>query len=254
MVDALPILCNKSPFYHTLGRPDPLTPQEEEDLEKARQRLIKLSQKYFDIDLPLHVDAEYTSVQPAIDYFTYSAMTKFNKNGKAIVYGRVQAYLRDAKERITQATEVAEKMGVTIGYKLVRGAYLSTESQVASSLGYASPIHGSIKETHACYDDCTSFMLKIVYKGSAAVCLVTHNLDSGRWAAAKAQALGIGKGNDKLQFAQLKGMAEGLSFGLRNAGFQVSKYLPYGPVDMVIPYLLRRAEECYLPQLWIDYS
>ncbi|KAF6166338.1 hypothetical protein GIB67_015884 [Kingdonia uniflora] len=242
-VHTLPIFSKSSPFYHTLKRPDPLTPQEQNDLEKAHQRLIKLSEKCFVMDLPLLVDAEYTMVQPAIDYFTYSAMLRFNKNGKAIVYGTVQAYLRDSKERVIQAAEAAEKMGVTIGFKLVRGAYLSTETKVASSLGYASPIHGSIEETHACYDECASFMLEKVHKGTGAVCLATHNLESGRGAATKARALGIGKGDDQLQFAQLKGMAEGLSFGLRNAGFQVSKYLPYGPVDMVIPYLLRRAEE-----------
>ncbi|KAF5181142.1 Proline dehydrogenase 1 protein [Thalictrum thalictroides] len=242
-MDTLPILADSSPFYHTLEKPEPLTPQEEEDLRQAYQRLLKLSEKCFDLNLPLLVDAEYTSVQPAIDYLTYSSMIKFNKDSNPIVYGTVQTYLKDAKERTIQATEAAAKMGITMGLKLVRGAYLSSESKLASSLGYASPIHGSIQETHACYNECATFMIEKVSTGTGAVVLATHNLESGKVAAAKAQALGIGKGNPNLQFAQLKGMAEGLSFGLRNAGFQVSKYLPYGPVEMVIPYLLRRAEE-----------
>ncbi|KAK9105422.1 hypothetical protein Scep_022266 [Stephania cephalantha] len=242
-MDTLPLLSNSSPFYHTLNRPDPLTSQEEQDLQQAQQRLMTLSQKCFDMNLPLLIDAEYTSVQPAIDYLTYSAMVRFNRDNNPIVFGTIQAYLKDARERIVMATEAAEKNGIAVGLKLVRGAYLSSETKLASSLGFTSPIHGTIEKTHSCYNDCASFMLEKVAKGSAAVLLATHNLESGRAAASKAQALGIGKENQRLQFAQLKGMAEGLSFGLRNAGFQVSKYLPYGPIEKVMPYLLRRAEE-----------
>ncbi|XP_043725360.1 proline dehydrogenase 2, mitochondrial-like [Telopea speciosissima] len=242
-VDTLPILTPSSPLYHTLKRPDPLTTEEEQDLQLAHQRLNKLCEKCLENNVPLLVDAEYTLVEPAIDYLTYSAAIKFNMDNNVMVFGTIQAYLKDAKERIVQATEAAEKRGIPIGFKLVRGAYMSSESAIASSLGVAPPIHGTIKDTHNCYNDCTAFMLEKVAKRSAAVVLATHNLDSGRVAAAKAESLGIGKGNQKLQFAQLKGMADALSFGLRNAGFQVSKYLPFGPVGKVMPYLLRRAEE-----------
>lgn len=241
--DTMPLLCNSSPFYHTLEKPDPLTPEEERDLEMAHERVFKLSKTCHDINLPLLVDAEYTSVQPAIDYLTYSAMIKFNKESNPIVYGTIQAYLKDAKERAILATDAAKRMGITVGLKLVRGAYISSETELASSLGYDSPIHASIQKTHACYNECASFMIEKVSAKSGAVLLATHNLESGKFAVAKAEALGIGKENPNLQFAQLKGMAEGLSFGLRNAGFQVSKYLAYGPVEMVIPFLLRRAEE-----------
>ncbi|OVA12509.1 Proline dehydrogenase [Macleaya cordata] len=242
-VDTLPMLSDSSPLYHTLNRPDPLTPAEEHDLHQAHQRLLKLSEKCLELNLPLLVDAEYSSVQPAIDYLTYSTMIRINRNNTPIVYGTIQAYFKDAKERLIQATEAAEKMGIVLGLKLVRGAYLSSESQLANSLGFASPIHGSIQETHACYDECASIMLEKASKGTGAVVLATHNIESGKAAAARAEGLGLEKSNEKVQFAQLKGMADGLSFALKNAGFQVSKYLPYGPVEMVIPYLLRRAEE-----------
>lgn len=243
--ETMPLLSDSSPFYHTLEKPEALTREEERDLEIAHERVLKLSKKCHDMNLPLLVDAEYTSVQPAIDYLTYSAMIKFNKENSTnpIVYGTVQAYLKDAKDRIILATEAAKRMGITFAIKLVRGAYLSSETELASSLGYTSPIHGSIQKTHACYNECASFMMEKVSANLGAVLLATHNLESGKLAVAKAQALGIGRGNPNLQFAQLKGMAEGLSFGLRNAGFQVSKYLAYGPVEMVIPFLLRRAEE-----------
>ncbi|KAF8399201.1 hypothetical protein HHK36_015066 [Tetracentron sinense] len=242
-LDTLPIFSDSSPLYHTLKRPEPLTPQEEQDLHLGHQRLLKLCEKCLETNLPLLIDAEYTSVRPVIDYLTYLAAISYNKSDYPIVFGTIQAYLKDSKERLVQVAQAAEQMGISVGFKLVRGAYISSETRLAASLGFNSPIHGSIQETHACYNDCTSFMLEKVARGSGAVVLATHNLESGRVAAAKAQALGIGKGNQKLQFAQLKGMAEGLSFGLRNAGFQVSKYLPFGPVEKVIPYLLRRAEE-----------
>ncbi|XP_052195408.1 proline dehydrogenase 2, mitochondrial-like [Diospyros lotus] len=242
-LNTLPIFSDSSPFYHTPRRPDPLTPEEENDLFLGHQRLLKICQKCLEANVPLSIDAEHTSVQPAIDYLTYSAALMHNKDDNPIIYGTIQAYLKDAKERLFLTADAAEKMGVPVGFKLVRGAYLSSERQLASSLGVESPIHNTISQTHACFNDCASFMLEKIAGGSGAAVLATHNFESGNKAAAKAQDLGIEKGTQKLQFAQLYGMADALSFGLRNAGFQVSKYMPFGPVELVIPYLLRRAEE-----------
>ncbi|RVW44706.1 Proline dehydrogenase 2, mitochondrial [Vitis vinifera] len=256
--NCFPIFADSSPFYHTLERPDPLTPQEEKDLQLALQRLFKLCQKCVEANLPLSVDAEYTSVQPAIDYLTYSAAIQYNKDkNNPIVYGTIQAYLKDAKERLLLAVQAADKMGVPIGFKLVRGAYIPSETQLASSLGYDSPVHNSIEETHACFNGCASFLLERIAGGSGAVVLATHNLESGKLLATKARDLGISKEDHKVQFAQLYGMSESLSFGLRNAGFQVSKYMAFGPVEKVMPYLLRRAErteDSYLLQLLTDTS
>ncbi|KAE8672122.1 Proline dehydrogenase 1 [Hibiscus syriacus] len=242
-LNTLPIFTDISPLYHTLRKPEPLTPQEEQDLELAHKRLQDLCRKCVDLNVPLTIDAEDTSLQPAIDYFTYSSAIMYNKDGNATVYGTIQAYLKDAKERLFTASKTADKLGVPMGFKMVRGAYMSSENRAVSRFGYDSPIHDSIDETHSCYDECASFMLERIANGNDAVVLATHNLQSGKLAASKARDLGIRKGNPKLEFAQLYGMSEALSFGLRNAGFQVSKYLPYGPVDMVMPYLLRRTEE-----------
>ncbi|KAJ1421942.1 Proline dehydrogenase domain [Sesbania bispinosa] len=173
-------------------RAEPLSPEEESDLELANQRLLELFQKCVQGNIPLLVDAEHTAVQPAIDYFTYSSAIMHNNGENPIVFGTIQTYLKDAKERLLLTTEAADKMGVPMGFKLVRGAYMSTERKLA---------------------------------------------------AAKAHELGIGKVNHRLEFAQLYGMSDALSFSLSNAGFQVSKYMPFGPVEMVMPYLLRRAEE-----------
>lgn len=176
---SLPILSPSSPLYHTPSSPPPLSETEEQDLRLAEERLTTLSQRCSDFNVPLLIDAEYTSVQPAIDYLTYSAMLRFNHNDRPIVYGTIQAYLRDAKERLMLAVEAAEKERISIGFKLVRGAYLTRETELASSLGAASPIHSSIEKTHACYNDCTSFMLGKVVSGSGSVVLATHNFNSG---------------------------------------------------------------------------
>ncbi|XP_050226404.1 proline dehydrogenase 2, mitochondrial [Mercurialis annua] len=241
--NTLPIFADSSPLYHTLEKPDPLTPQEELELQIGQQRLLTLCQDCADANVPLVVDAEHTPVQPAIDYLTYSSAIIHNKDDNVVVYNTMQAYLKDAKERLLLATEAADKMGIPMGFKLVRGAYMSSERKIASSLGYESPIHNSVQQTHDCYNDCASYLLDAITDRSHGLVIATHNVESGRLAATKARDLGIRNGYHKFEFAQLHGMAEALSFGLRNAGFQVSKYIPYGTLETVIPYLLRRAEE-----------
>lgn len=241
--DSLPIFSESSPLYHTRKRPEPLTAEEESDLDLANKRFLELCQKCVQANIPLLVDAEHTSVQPAIDYFTYSSAILHNKGENPTVFGTIQTYLKDAKERMLLASKAAEKMGIPMGFKLVRGAYMSSERKLAADLGYASPIHNTIKDTHKCFNDCSDYMLEKIANGPGGVVLATHNIESGKLAAAKAHELGIGKVNHKMEFAQLYGMSEALSFALSNAGFQVSKYMPFGPVETVMPYLLRRAEE-----------
>ncbi|GFQ06569.1 proline dehydrogenase 2 mitochondrial [Phtheirospermum japonicum] len=242
-LETLPIFAESSPTYHTLNKPDPLTPDEERDLELAYSRLTKICKHSSGAKVPLLIDAEDTSIQPAIDYFTYSSAIKYRSDESPLIFNTIQAYLKDAKDRLVIAKKAADEMGVPVGFKLVRGAYMTSERRIATCLGVKSPIHDTIQDTHACYNDCAAFMLEEIARGSGSVVLATHNLESGKLAAAKAVDLGIKKESNNLQFAQLYGMAEALSFGLRNAGFKVSKYLPFGPVEQVIPYLLRRAEE-----------
>ena len=178
-LNTFPIFSDSSALYHTLEKPEPLTPQEELDLQLAHQRLLKLCQKCVEDNVPLTIDAEDTSLQPAIDYFTYTSAIMYNRDDNPIVYGTIQAYLKDAKERLFMAAKSAENLGIPMGFKLVRGAYMSSERKLASSLGYDSPIHNSIRETHACYNDCASFMLERIADGHGAVVLATHNLQSG---------------------------------------------------------------------------
>lgn len=177
--DTLPIFSESSPLYHTQKRPEPLTPEEESDLELANQRLQELCERCVQANMPLLVDAEQTWVQPAIDYFTYSSAILHNKGDNPIVFGTMQTYLKDAKERLLLTTEAADKMGIPMGFKLVRGAYMSSESKLAESLGYASPVHNTIQDTHDCFNDCSSFLLEKVANGPGSVVLATHNIESG---------------------------------------------------------------------------
>uniref|UniRef100_A0A7N0VBI3 Proline dehydrogenase n=1 Tax=Kalanchoe fedtschenkoi TaxID=63787 RepID=A0A7N0VBI3_KALFE len=240
----LPIFFDSSPLYHTPAQPAPLTAEEERDLDLGHRRLDTLCQACRQANVPLIIDAEDTSLQPSIDYLTYSSAVG-HKGGESVVYNTIQAYLKDAGERLALASRAAEEAGVAVGFKLVRGAYMASERKLARSLGVASPIHDTIQATHDCYNDCVKMLLDRISSGSDShLILATHNVESGKLAAKKARELGISKeGGEQLQFAQLYGMADALSFGLRNAGFNVSKYMPFGPIDKIIPYLLRRAEE-----------
>ncbi|KAH9572963.1 hypothetical protein CY35_02G179900 [Sphagnum magellanicum] len=241
--EVMPVLANSSPTYHVKAAPEPLTREEENDLSLAHLRLWKLCEACDQEGVPLMVDAEYSSVQPAIDYMVHAAALDFNKGSQPLVYGTIQAYLKDAFPRLSLAAKDASKRGISYGVKLVRGAYLSREVELASSLHAPSPIHKNIEETHSCYDSCAAFMLEQAACGDGSVVLATHNMDSGRIAALKAEELGLSKEDPRLQFAQLKGMADVLSLALAHAGFRVSKYLAFGPVYQVVPYLVRRAQE-----------
>ncbi|KAL1557004.1 proline dehydrogenase 2, mitochondrial-like [Salvia divinorum] len=243
-LQSLPLLADSSPLYHTAKRPAAFTAEEERDLEAAYARMANICRNSIDASLPILIDAEDTAIQPAIDYLTYAAAVEFSSGEEEpLIFNTIQGYLKDAKDRMVMAKNAADEMRVGLGIKLVRGAYMASENHLAESLGVESPIHDSIQNTHRCYNECADFMLHQISRGSGSLVLATHNMESGKMAAAKAVDLGIDKDSKRLHFAQLYGMAEALSFGLRNSGFRVSKYLPYGPVDQIIPYLLRRAEE-----------
>ncbi|XP_042063534.1 proline dehydrogenase 2, mitochondrial-like isoform X2 [Salvia splendens] len=213
-LQSFPLLSNSSALYHTPHGPEALTLEEERDLDLGFERLIKICESSLEANVPLLIDAEDTAIQPAIDYFTFHAAIMYHNGNKPLIFNTIQAYLKDSKERLVMAKRAADKAGIPLGIKL---------------------------DTHDCYNACAAFMLEGIANGPGSLILATHNIESGKLAAAK--VVGTGMKRDNVQFAQLYGMAEALSFGLRNAGFKVSKYLPYGPVEHIVPYLLRRAEE-----------
>lgn len=177
---SLPLLADSSPFYHTPEQPQPLTAEEEHDLDSAYARMAKICTKSIEANLPILIDAEDTSIQPAIDYITYAAAIEFGRGGEPLIFNTIQAYLKDAMERLVIAKEAADQQRVPMGIKLVRGAYMSSENRLAGSLGVQSPIHDNIHSTHACYNDCANFMLHQIARGSGSLVLATHNMESGK--------------------------------------------------------------------------
>lgn len=178
--NSLPLFADSSPFYHTPEKPEPLTAEEQSDLELAHARMSEICTNSTDQNLPILIDAEDTAIQPAIDYFAYTAAIEFTEgDDEPLIYNTCQAYLKDAKDKLVIAVKAADQMNVPLGIKLVRGAYMLLENRLADSLGVPSPIHDSIQNTHACYNECADFMLNQIALGSTALVLATHNMESG---------------------------------------------------------------------------
>ncbi|CAM6092940.1 unnamed protein product [Calypogeia fissa] len=241
--EGLPVLAPESPTYQTQSAPEPLSAEEEATFLRAQQRLRLICEGCEKENIPILLDAEYTNIQPGIDYMTYVAVFEFNTGGRPIVYVTMQAYMKDTPSRLSMAMAEASRRNAFLALKLVRGAYIVRESALAKSLGFPSPIHNSPQDTHNCYNECASRMLHRVTSGNSSIVLATHNTSSGRILSQRAYELGLEKADPRVHFAQLKGMADSLSLALVHAGFNVSKYVPFGPVIHVVPYLVRRAHE-----------
>lgn len=177
--DVIPVLADNSPTYHTQSPPQPLTKEEETHLMLAHNRLAKLCRACESEGIPLLVDAEYSVIQPAIDYIINVATSEFNRGHQPFVYSTMQTYLRDSFPRLTMAVRGAHHRGLSYGVKIVRGAYISRENALAASLGVSSPVHPNIEATHRNYDSCAAFMLEQAASNDGSVVLATHNVNSG---------------------------------------------------------------------------
>ena len=211
-----------------------LTLSEEKEWVLVKERVKRLVSEASRRHVQLMVDAEETWVQDAIDQLMCQMMEACNRD-VPVVFITIQLYRKDGLERLKQFYEEGKQKGFKPGFKLVRGAYMEKERARAAQQGYASPIHDSKEATDAMYNEAVSFCLK----EDIAVCIATHNEQS--------IAKGIREMDPKDEqisgFAQLYGMSDNLTYNLSNAGYKASKYLPYGPLTEVMPYLFRRAEE-----------
>ena len=181
LLPSLPVLAPDSPSL--TQQPPPLSAEEEGQVARAYGRLKRICDTCRLQDLPLLVDAEHSDVEAAIDHLAFAAALEYpGKGGLPFVYATVQCYLRDSLPRLKAALQEAQSRGVPFGLKLVRGAYLTREAELAERRGVASPVHASLEETHLCFDSCAEVMMRAAAdKGSsaAAVVLATHNQGSG---------------------------------------------------------------------------
>lgn len=217
-----------------------LNEKEKEAYERLKTRVDKLCRKAAETGTPIFIDAEEYWIQEAIDDLATKMMAKYNRE-KAIVYNTLQMYRHDRIAHLTVAQAKAREEGYFYGVKLVRGAYMEKERLRAQEKGYPSPIQPDKEATDRDFDAALLFCLN--HMDNVYFCCGTHNEKSCMLLADEMDRRGIARNDERIYFAQLYGMSDHISFNLSKAGFNVAKYVPYGPVNEVMPYLIRRAEE-----------
>jgi proline dehydrogenase len=207
---------------------------------KVKSRLHKICKAALDADLPVMIDAEESWIQAAIDSLADEMMEHYNKH-KPLVYNTIQLYRKDRLAFLKSSFAKAEKGGYYLGVKLVRGAYMEKERQRAAEMGYPSPIQDTKADTDRDFNLAIDFCLEHIDR--IGVCAGTHNEESSLKLAQMILEKNLPLNHPHLYFSQLYGMGDHISYNLSKAGFNVAKYLPYGAVKFVLPYLFRRAQE-----------
>jgi len=213
---------------------------EQEEWQKAQARVLAICTMAHAKGIPVMIDAEESWIQQTIDMLALDMMHLYNTE-KAIVYNTYQLYRHDKLVSLKNDHAIAVKGRFILGAKLVRGAYMEKERKRAAEMGYPSPIQpdkqSADKDYDASLDFCTDHIDTIAFVAG------THNEESCRQLAELLDKKGINHKNPHVYFSQLLGMSDNLSFNLANAQYNVAKYVPYGPIKAVLPYLFRRAQE-----------
>jgi len=217
-----------------------LNKQELVEWETVVKRVDRICTTAHKLKVPVFIDAEESWIQPAIDALALEMMKKYNKS-KAIVYNTYQLYRKDRYDFLTRNLMDATEHNYFLGAKLVRGAYMEKERERAKTLGYASPIQDSKEDTDRDFNRALALCIENIEK--VAFCAGTHNEKSS---AILTELMGMNRiqnGDQRIYFSQLLGMSDHISYNLASKGYKVAKYVPYGPVKEVLPYLIRRAQE-----------
>lgn len=224
-----------------LNDPDAeITDEEREEFAAVHKRVDRICRYAYDADTPVFIDAEESWIQNTIDRLAESMMVKYNKE-KAIVYNTYQMYRHDRLAYLSNKLEEAKREGYKLGAKVVRGAYMEKERDRAAEMGYLSPIQPDKISCDKDFDASLELLMKNL--DHCAFCCGTHNEDSNILLTELMQKHNISQRDERVYFAQLLGMSDHISFNLAHEKYQVAKYVPYGPVKDVMPYLLRRADE-----------
>lgn len=227
-------------LYEKLGEKQTLTIEEQAEWNRVVERFDMVCKDAHSKNVALLIDGEESWMQDAADDLVTDMMRKYNKE-KAIVFNTLQMYRWDRLDYLKKLHEVAKKEGFFIGMKLVRGAYMEKEIVRANEKGYTSPICPSKEDTDENYDAAVSYMIE--HLDTMAIFAGTHNELSTYKLLELMQEKGIKTNDDRIWFGQLYGMSDNISYNLAAHGYNVAKYLPFGPVKDVMPYLIRRAEE-----------
>ncbi len=208
--------------------------------EHLQSRVNEICEAAYKVGQPIFIDAEETWIQDAIDRLATEMMERYNLEGP-IVYNTLQMYRTDRLQHLKDARRQAKADGYIYAAKFVRGAYMEKELERAKELGYPSPIQPDKRATDRDYNAAIDHCLE--HLDDVSFVAATHNETSTQYLAKRMDEMGLKPDHPRIHFSQLYGMGDNLSYVLGKHGYNVSKYVPYGPVKDVIPYLVRRAEE-----------
>jgi len=221
-------------------RKEPLSADEQKAYDRVVGRVERLCSQAHLRSVRIFFDAEESWIQDVIDTLAYTMMARYNSR-RAIVFNTYQLYRHETLEAYKSAFLRAREANYILGGKLVRGAYMEKERIRARENNYRSPIHTSKEATDQDFNAAIDFSIEHLV--SLEICLGTHNEESCLYCANKMTKLGLKHNDPRVWFAQLLGMSDNISYNLAKQGYHVAKYVPYGPIDSVMPYLFRRAQE-----------
>ena len=223
-----------------LSEKEKLSKEENSSLIKLNNRLDTICKKAKDISKPIFIDAEESWIQNGIDDLVLSLMKQFNKE-KVLIFNTVQMYRHDRLAYLKNLSQIAQSEDFKIGLKIVRGAYHEKEIERALEKGYNIPVHKKKSNTDKDFNNALKFCIENI--NHISICSGTHNIESSTYLLKLMKEHSIKNNDDRIYSSQLLGMSDNISYNLSNANYNVSKYVPYGPIKKVIPYLIRRAEE-----------
>jgi proline dehydrogenase len=219
---------------------EPLSETEMAAFERVRSRVNRICLRASEFKVPVLVDAEDSWIQDTIDTLAYEMMEKYNKE-LPLVFNTYQMYRADMFSNLKEAFHHSAMNNYFLGVKMVRGAYMEKERERAEKMKYTDPIHLTKEATDESFNKGLAFCVD--NKQRIALVCGSHNEYSNQYLAVLMQKHGMKPSDSRIWFAQLLGMSDNISFNLARAGYNVAKYVPYGPVEAVMPYLLRRAAE-----------
>ena len=227
-------------LYADVSAGKELTSSEKEEWQRVRNRYEEVCKMAYENKVILMIDAEESWMQDAVDHLVNEMMEKYNKE-KAYIWNTIQMYRTGRLEYLAQDLERAKSKNYFLGYKFVRGAYMEKERERAAEKNYPDPIQPTKEATDDNYNAAVDFVLENLDR--VAAFFGTHNEKSTELAIDKMKTLGLAHDDERLHFGQLYGMSDNITYWLGENKYNACKYLPYGPVKDVVPYLTRRAQE-----------
>ncbi|MFI5148420.1 MAG: proline dehydrogenase family protein [Bacteroidia bacterium] len=218
----------------------PLTKEEEEEFFRVKSRVSEICEKAAAHSVPVFIDAEESWIQQAIDDLANTMMAHLNKE-RPLIYNTFQLYRKDRLSYLKESFRLAADGGYHLGAKLVRGAYMEKERKRAAEMGYPDPIQTGKDATDTDYNAALDFCVEHIDR--IGLCAGTHNESSSMHLVQIMDTAKLPASDPRIYYSQLFGMSDHISFNLARAGYNVVKYVPYGPVKEVLPYLIRRAQE-----------